>query len=261
MFWDIIHFASHGNVVWGLVIMRIELIESLLKAPLQPGASILVQYDPTSAWYQASHAITAGWVKGGGVVSYYVATQPPENVRSQLAQLGLDIAQLEADEKLRIFDWYTATLGRKSSEKYAFYSMKAADLSVLFAKYMMATEATAVDTLRPSPSPDWLRLMDDVSCLARFNEEKSWVEFVRTRMIPIASLWKSTGITGIIRGIHSDWAYKNLEAACDGVVDIRLDETTEEARSMMRIRSMRSVGFDSRWHQLEVGENNEVRLT
>ena len=240
--------------------MQIALIESLLKAPLQPGSSLLVEYDPTSAWYQASHTITAGWLKEGGVASYHVATQSPENIRSQLGQLGLDVKQLEADEKLRIFDWYTATLGRKSSEKYAFYSMKAADLSVLFSKYLMATE-DSVDLLRPSPSPDWLRMLDDVSCLARFNEERSWVEFVRTRLFPIASLWKSTGITGIIKGIHSDSVYKNLEAACDGVVDIRFDDTEEEARSMMRIRSMRNVGFDSRWHKLEVGENSEVKLS
>ena len=132
--------------------------------------------------------------------------------------------------------------------------MKAADLSVLFSKYLMATE-DSVDLLRPSPSPDWLRMLDDVSCLARFNEERSWVEFVRTRLFPIASLWKSTGLTGIIKGIHSDSAYKNLEAACDGVVDIKLDDTAEEAKSMMRIRSMRNVGFDSRWHQLELSEN------
>lgn len=241
--------------------MRVPLVEDLLKAPLPPGASLLVEYDPTSSWYQASLTIAAGWLKAGGVVSYHVAAQPPENIRSQLAQLGLDVKQLEADDKLRVFDWYTATLGRKSSEKYAFYSLKAADLSVLFSQYLMATEESVdVDKLPPSPSPDWLRVLDDASCLARFNEEKSWVEFVRTRMIPIASLWKSTGLGGLIKGIHSDSAYKNLEAASDGVVDVKLDETTDEPRSMMRIRSMRSVGFDARWHQLKISENSEVTI-
>jgi len=239
--------------------MRVALIEDLLKAPLLPGASILVEYDPTSTWYQASLSIAAGWLRSGGVVSYHVAAQPPEAIRSQLAQRGLDVARLEADAKLVVFDWYTATLGRKSDEKYAFYSLKAADLSVLFAKYLMANPDTK-DTLAPSPSPEWLRILDDFSCLSRFNEEKSWVEFVRTRMIPISFLWKSTGIGGIIRGIHSDWAYKNLEAACDAVVDIKLDETTEEARSLMRVRSMRNVGFDAHWHQLKADENLEITL-
>ena len=240
--------------------MRVALVEDLLKAPLPPGLSLLVEYDPTSAWYQASISIAAEWLRGGGVVSYHIASQPPQNIRSQLAQLGLDVGQLEATDKLRVFDWYTATLGRKSNEKLAFYSLRAADLSVLFSKYLMTTEQFTPDLFPPQPSPDWLRILDDVSCLARFNEEKSWVEFVKTRMVPIASLWQSTGIVGIIKGMHSDSTYKNLEASCDGVIDFKLDETGEEAKSMIRIRSMRSVGFDSKWHTLKIGENFEVTL-
>jgi KaiC/GvpD/RAD55 family RecA-like ATPase len=242
--------------------LRIALIEDLLKAPVPPGSSLLVEYDPTSAWYQASLSITAEWLRAGGVVSYHVTSTPPENIRSQLAQLGLDVEKLEADEKLRVFDWYTATLGRKSKERYAFYSLKAADLSVLFSKYLMASPDSdaSVDAIPPVPSPEWLRILDDASCLARFNEEKSWVEFVRTRMVPIASLWKSIGIGGVIRGMHSDWAYKNLEAASDGVIDFKLDETGEEAKSMIRIRSMRNVGFDSKWHTVKTDENFEVAL-
>jgi len=239
--------------------MRISLIEDLLKRPLQPGKSILVEYDPTSAWYQASVSVAAEWLRRGGTVTYGVTSQPPDNIRSQLRQLGVDVAHLETDDKLRVFDWYTATLGRKSNERYAFNSLKAADLSVLHSKYMMASE-DAVESVRPSPSPDWLRILDDISCLARFNEEKSWVEFVRTRLIPISSLWTSTGIGGIIKGIHSEWAYKNLEAAADGVIDIKLDESTEEARSMMRIKSMRNVGFDAHWYPLRIAETSEVSL-
>lgn len=244
--------------------MRIALIEDLLKGPIPPGSTILIEYDPTSSWYQASLSITAEWLKTGGVVSYHVAAQPPENIRSQLSQMGLDVQKLETDEKLHVFDWYTATLGRKSTEKYAFYNLRVTDLSVLFGKYLMAspdsdpTSSISGFVMAPQPSPDWLRILDDISCLARFNEEKNWVEFVRTRIIPIGSLWKSTGIGGIIRGIHSDWAYKNLEAAFDGVTDIKLDESTEEAKSMIRIRSMRNVGFDAHWHPLKVDENSEV---
>ena len=243
--------------------MRVALIEDLLKGTLPPGSSLLVEYDPTSTWYQASLGIAAEWLRTGGVVSYHVTAQPPENIRSQLAQMKLDVEKLEANEKLRVFDWYTATLGRKSTEKYAFYSLKAADLSVLFSKYLMASSGSSsptVDAIPPQPSPEWLRILDDASCLARFNEEKSWVEFVRTRLIPVGSLWKSTGIGGIMRGIHSDWAYKNLEAASDGVIDFKLDETGEEARNMIRIRSMRQVDFDSKWHALMTGENREVAL-
>jgi hypothetical protein len=78
--------------------MRVPLIEDLLKAPLQPGKSILVEYDPTSAWYQGSITMAAGWLKEGGVVTYNVASQPPDNIRLQLAQLGLNVTQLEESD-------------------------------------------------------------------------------------------------------------------------------------------------------------------
>lgn len=126
-------------------------------------------------------------VEGGGSCYLQCYPQPPENVRAQLSRFELNVSELEANDKLRVFDWYTATLGRKSNEKYAFYSLKAADLSVLYGKFMMASEG-GIDLQPPQPSPDWLRIFDDVSCLARFNEEKSWVEFVRTRLIPIVPM-------------------------------------------------------------------------
>ena len=239
--------------------MRISLIENLLSEPLQPGKSILVEFDPTSVWHQASVTVAAEWLAQGGTVTYSVTSQPPDNIRSQLKNLGVDVARLEAHDKLRVFDWYTATLGRRSNEKYAFYSLKAADLSVLHSKYMMAS-AGSIDSLQPVPSPEWLRILDDTSCLERFNEEKSWVEFVRTRLIPISSLWTSTGIGGVIKGVHSEWVYKSLEATVDGVIDIKLDESAEEAKTMMRIRSMRNVRFDSRWHPLRIAANSGVSL-
>jgi len=39
-----------------------------------------------------------------------------------------------------------------------------------------------------------------------------------------------------------------------------LDDAGEEASSLMGIRSIENVGFDSRWHALKVGVNFEVRF-
>ena len=52
--------------------------------------------------------------------------------------------------------------------------------------------------------------------------------------------------------------HRRLEAASDGVIDFKVDETNDPPRQMMRVKSMRPVGFDGRWHQLNVTENMEV---
>ena len=105
-----------------------------------------------------------------------------------------------------------------------------------------------------------MRIWDDASSYSRFNDEKIWIEFELTRVIPVGHIRQSTGIGGIIRGLHSDSVYKRLEAAYDGVIDLKLDEAGEEPRNMIRIRSMRNVGFDGRWHSLKISENLEVTI-
>ena len=69
-----------------------------------------------------------------------------------------------------------------------------------------------------------------------------------------------TTLNGIIDGIHSDWAYKQLEVAVDGIIDFKLDESGEETRDIMRIRNMKNASYDRRWHQLKIKENFEVTL-
>jgi len=43
-----------------------------------------------------------------------------------------------------------------------------------------------------------------------------------------------------------------LEATVDGIIDF--------TRDLIRIRSMRNVGYDREWHELKIGENFEVTL-
>jgi len=157
----------------------------------------------------------------------------------------LDSEKLERTDRFEIWDWYTAMLGRKPAEKLAIESLKVADLSIWWSKHRMTGP----------PTPEVLRIIDDLSSLARYNDEKTWVDFMVTRIVPSAAALKSTRIVGVIRGIHSDWAYKTLEAAHDGIVDLKLEEAGEETRVLMRIRSMRNAGFDRRWHRVNFDEN------
>jgi KaiC/GvpD/RAD55 family RecA-like ATPase len=232
------------------------LIEDLLTEPLPPGCNLLVEYDPASQWYRASLNIAREWLRSGGEVGYNVAAQPPDKLRSQLVKQGLNVEELEAGGKLEIWDWYSATLGQQSKENFVGSTpgMKAADLSI----------AIAQEELKPAMAgetyPKYLRIWDNSSVMARFNEEKAWVEFLITRIFPGAFHSKSTLIIGVIRGIHSEWAYKQLEDAADGVFDFKIEEMGEESRDIFRIRSMRNVSFDRRWHRLKLGENLEVSL-
>lgn len=231
---------------------RIPLIEDLTTEPIPAGSNIVVEYDPASQWRNASLTIARGWLKTGGKVSYSTLAQAPDTVRSRLNQLGLNVNEFESSDRFWFIDYYTHTLGRKSKEEVAMESLKAADLSIEFSGELKATELREY--------PDVLRVMDDFSTLTRFNDENSCVEFALARLIPSSSAWKTTSITGIMRGVHSDWVYRRLEAVADGIIDIKLDEMSDPPRNLIRIRTMRNAGFDGAWHSLKIGENFEVTL-
>ncbi len=229
---------------------QLGLIEDLSKEPIPAGYALLVEFDPSSDWFTASIAIGAGWARSGGEVSYNAHAQPPMNVRSQLQRLGLDVAGLEGRNKVRFTDWYSATIGQKSKEKRAQQSMKVADLSIHFAK----------DQIVGPPRPDTLIIDDTLSQGTRFNDEKSWFEFLLTRVIPMTSTRKMTKIFGLTVGVHSQWAYKSLETVVDGIIDFKLDESENLPRNMMRIRRLREVSYDPSWHALAKTPTFEIVL-
>jgi KaiC/GvpD/RAD55 family RecA-like ATPase len=229
---------------------RIPLIEDLTTGPVQAGSNILVEFAGASQWYSASISVVAGWLKSGGRVSYNVFAQPPDDIRRKLSRLGLNASELEKEDKLRILDWYTATLGQRSKEKHKIDSLKVPDLSIRF----------STEVMREPLQLDWMRMADNVSMLARFNDEKSWVEFILTRILPSHRVRRSTGIVGLAKGMHNGWVYEQLEGAADGIVDFKLEEVSGEMVNFMRMRSMRETEFESRWHPLKIGENFEVTL-
>ena len=59
---------------------------------------------------------------------------------------------------------------------------------------------------------------------------------------------------------NSEWAYKQLEAAYDGVIDLRLVDEGESTKDLIRIRSMCDVSHDRDWHELRIGSNFEVTV-
>lgn len=229
---------------------RIALIDDLAVQSVPAGSALLVEFDATSQWHNASLTIAAEWLRAGGQVRYGTAAQPPDEIRSYLNGVGLNVGQLEATNRLELYDFYTVTLGQKSKERYGPPSMKVADLSIWWSKAQLAGP----------PVPNLLRIFDDLSVFDRFNDEKLWVEFVLTRMIPTSHVLKEYAIRGIMSGVQGDWVYRRLEGAHAGVVDFKLESLGQETRDLIRIRSMKNVAFDRKWHVLRTGENFEVKI-
>ena len=219
---------------------------------MPPGSNVLIEFEPTSQWYNSSLTMAAGWVKQGGDVGYNGFAQPSDRVRTQLTALGLNVDELERDERILILDWYTPTLGRKSKD--GIESLKVADLSI---EFRITDDPNETD---PEWTKETLRIVDNFSTLARFNDEKSWIEFMLTRVLPLAPATMSTLVFGIMKGVHSEWAYRQLEGSADGVVEFNLQDVGKETRDVVQIRSMRNVHYSRELTELRMDENFQVQL-
>lgn len=232
--------------------MRIPIIDDLTTTPIPATSNLLVEFDADSQWYNMSFTLAADWMKKGGTVSYNLTMRSPDKFRSVLGRHGLDVMELERNDKLRIQDYHTATLGRPTAEVHGYKSLKVHDLSVDWARIAHLSES--------EPETGLLRVWDNLSTLGRFNEEKNWVEFVLSRELLLGVSLGATTLHGIVKGVHEAWIYRRLEDAHDGTIDIKLTEDADQTRDMIRIRTMREVGFDRKWHQLTETENLEIHL-
>jgi hypothetical protein len=163
----------------------------MTSGPIPKGSNILVEYDPASQWYNAAITIAAGWLRTGGEVSYSAWTQSPNSIRACLNGLGIRSTEFEATDALRIWDYYTLTLGLKSNEKHVPPSLKAAENSISFTKDEFHMR-----------DPNRIRVVDDLSGWARFNDDKSWVELMLTRSLPATQIMEGVLIQGLMKGVH-----------------------------------------------------------
>jgi len=211
----------------------------------------LVEYDPDSQWYNASLTIVVQWFSSGGErAAYHQAMRPPEYSRSMLRRMGLDVEALERSDRLRFIDYYSATLGQKSNEKHPAPSLKVADLSINVSRQIKES----AELLRK-----FLGICDDLSFMTRFNDERSWVEWMLTRNLP-GGRRMALSIDAVIKGVHSPSAYNQLEAAYDGIIDFKVEEIGSKTVDLMRIRSMRNARFERNWHHLNIGASLEITL-
>jgi KaiC/GvpD/RAD55 family RecA-like ATPase len=85
-------------------------------------------------------------LRTGGNVSYVALSRPPDDIRSQIRQLGLNVEELERTDRLWITDAYNASLGQKSKERFVITSLKVADLSIYIGRESMSDPTTKMSS-------------------------------------------------------------------------------------------------------------------
>jgi len=250
--------------------VSIPILTRLIPDGVKPGRQLLVEFDPASQWLAVAATIAAGYLRNGGRVSYGANLRSPEAVRQDLLALGVDVAAMSKEGRLWLIDRYSATLtgGRLEGAGSSvfepmeggarFNSLKIADSSVQFLKESKQGHQ-AWDIIEFWP-PGALAIGESMSEMLRFNEEKPYLEFLLSRGHPNDRKAKRINLYGVLRGVHSELFYNQLENAYDGVIDLRVIERDEEAKNLLRIRSLKGQPHDARWHEIQINTNGEATL-
>ena len=237
------------------------ILNRLFPSGIPYGVGLLVEYAPDSLWYETSLTIAAQALKQVET-EYHTFDHPPGHIREALTKLGADVAEKEKDGALYIVDSYTTQLGigvpEGPSESVIRRSLKIADWSIAFAHDMKAaTQLKNADRINvDTPMHEHVHIDDNLSALLRYNDERSIIEWVRTRALPDARNRKQLNFLGVPTGIAADFFYKQLELACDGILDFKSEEREGQLQHYVRVRTLRGKSVDSRWQGIRILANN-----
>lgn len=232
------------------------ILKRLFPSGTSYGAVFLVEYDPDSIWYETSLTIAAQGLEEVKT-DFHTFDHAPSQIRESLTRLGVNVTEKERDGMLNVVDSYTTQIGISAPEgpkdSVIQQSLRIADWSI-------ATVQDMKDTAHLEHVEEHLHIDDNFSVLLRYNEEKSIVDWVRTRGLPQSRSHKELWFLSLATRIASDSFYRQFELVCDGILDFKNEEEQGQLAHYLRVRAMRGKSFDSRWRKLQVSDRGEVTL-
>ncbi len=236
------------------------MIKNLVPERLNYGMHLAVEFEPHSIWYETSLTMAAHALKDGMKTDYHTFMRRPSEIRQALGRFGLDLKKLEEEDLLRIMDSYTAQTGLGVPEQPA-KSQAPWATSLKLSDWSIGAAQTMKDQSVPESHKKRLHIDDNTSVLNQYNEEKAFIDYWRTRMIPWARSLEQVIVNALAVGLYSESFYKHFELLMDGIIDIKSQEVAGEIKHYIRVRTLRGKAFDSRWHELQLANDGEVRIT
>jgi len=237
----------------------IPIFERLLPDGVEFGSNLLVEFEPDSAWYEASLTITAQALRNDHKALYHTFQHPPADIEHDLRKFGLDLAKLQDDGLFRIVDSLTVQMGGLNpveQEDPVAKSLKIPDLSINHAQFVKKGREKGI----PEGEKWWVHVDDNTAIMTRYNAEINVLDFWRTRHIPFSRPLQNVTIYSILKGTVSETFRSQFETINDGIIDFKCEDKEGEITQLVRIRRMRGKKFDSRWQRLNVSETGEVTI-
>jgi adenylate cyclase len=242
-------------------VLSFPLMDDLIKGEVDHATLLLVEFEPHSIWHDAAFTLAKSALSKGIRVDFHTFTRKPSEVRNFLTRLGLNVIELQDEDRLRIIDSYTPQTGLGAAEKAkgADDLFNVAAISVKLSEWPMA----AVEQFErgiPEPEKRRLHIDDDLTVIARYNTEDEILDFWRTRVIPLFRARESVLVNALATGVASDSFIRRFEALSDGIIDFRSREEGGKVVQYERVRTLHGKPHDSDWRRLVLSSDGLVRV-
>lgn len=238
--------------------LDIAILGELAPGAFHYGMTCLVEFEPHSLWHEISLTIACEALKHGIKTEYHVFEHTPQDIRTALKDMNLDLEKFEADNIFRIMDNYTPTTPLKPTTEGKAEPLLSGRNPDLQQWIKAIREKMGMGFTEEEKR--WLHIDDNEGILLQFNDEEYVTKGWRTTFVPMAKSRDLLTLHAFVSGIASESFFKKREAAADAIIDIKTEEKKGKLDHYIRLRALRGARFDSSWRRIELFETNRVRL-
>jgi len=234
----------------------VPLFEAMVPDGLRLGGNYLVEFEPSSPWYEASVTIAARSVQSGLKTEYHSFHRNIADVKEALEGLGLSVDRETKRGMLRLIDSYapaTRQAKGQSLGRVGFLANRIPDVSRWGRAIKKQIAAGFEERDRR-----WLHIDDNTSLLLQFTDEESMLNGWRTVFIPWGRARELITVNGFVKGIASEAFYRKNEALYDGVFDMVTNEKEGRLEHFIRARRVQGESIDSRWKPVRLRPRGQV---
>ncbi len=244
--------------------VHVPIFSDLVPGGFTYGANYLVEFQPSSLWYETSLTIAAKALRSGVRTHYHTFMHIPREVRQALQKLGIDAKRLESEDRFRLIDSYTGLTGLPIQPESSHISERFARAPAYNDPSWLESYTANIVILLEKGAPEadkrWLHIDDNTSIFNRYFKEQDVVNLFQTRVFQMTRLLDLSAFHSVVAGVWSQSFYKQFEAQCDGVIDFKVEEDEGQLENYVRVRSIRGKSCDSRWRHIRLESSGEVVL-
>ena len=177
---------------------------------------------------------------------YVTTSETPEEFELSMKNLGLDIRLFKEKNNMLIVDGCSWKLGKKSSSKFA------VDGQHNYLTSMSIAINKAKKNLR-----NIRFIFDSISELAALSDNASTINYIRSLTGKIR-LEGGKAFFTVATGAHDDHFMNLLRLTFDGILEMRLDDSGNEIKRLLRVFSLKGIKHKTLWIPFEITDNGIV---